>query len=293
MKSYSKKIIVLISIFVLMGTSVVTAKTTVLKPTDKPTLRELIQKWNELREKKEELHDMLVSYGVDVPDLTDEQKWIIWSTVWRLRNNGASKEEIRLEVRALLEEFGVEFPDLSPEDKREIRQWIKNMLETDYGFVFPELTEEQKEEIKQVIIDLKRQGLSREEIRQQIKTLLETDYGFVFPELTEEQKEEIRDRIIDMLETEYGLDIPDLTPEQSVVIKRKRAEIKVLQRELSQMLKNADKRTKYRFYLYVKRTMNPPPEGKDITQDSKVLRLNREILVKLINRFRQKLSVYH
>jgi hypothetical protein len=262
MKFKAKKIIVILSICVLIGS------TTVVVASARPSwlnillngteFEDLVNKWNEIREAKAELHDMLESYGVDLPDLTDQQKWIIWETIWQLIKEGATKEEIRSEIISLLEDFGVEFPNLSEEDKKEIRQWIKNILETDYGFVFPELLEEEKKEIKQFIIELKKQGATREEIWQQVKKLLETDYGFVFPELSENEKEEIRDKIKNLLENEYDLDLPDLTLEQREAVKNKRNEIRQLQKELHEMLKNADRLTKIRFYRYVKNTMNPP-----------------------------------
>lgn len=283
MKIKRKEIFVFLSIFVLIGASLVSAETINFESTDKPTLRELINKWEEIRNKKDELHDLLESYGVDVPDLTDEQEWEIWSTVWRLRKNGASREEIRSEVKSLLESFGVEFPNLSEEDKKDIKQWIKNLLEDDYGFVFQELTQEEKIEIREEIRRLRREGLNREQIRQEVKELLIEEYGFILPDLTEEERKEIREKIKNMLETEYDLDLPDLTDEQREIVREKRAEIKELQRELRRMLKNSDRRTKYLFYRYVKNEINPPPENKNILSNKPILRLYVKILSKIFS----------
>ena len=86
--------------------------------------------------------------------------------------------------------------------------------------------------------------------------MLETDYGFVFPELSEDEKEKIREKIKEKLENDYGLDLPDLTPEQREAVKNKRNEIIELQKELRDMLKEASRLTKIRFYRYVKNTMN-------------------------------------
>jgi hypothetical protein len=286
MNSITKKIIVILTITILIGSAsvaVVSAKNfSLFSKNDKPRLNDLIEKWNEIRTKKAELKSLLESYGVDVPDLTDQQKWTIWETVINLKRDGASKEEIREQVRTLLEEFGVEFPNLSDEDKKDIRLWIKTLLETEYGFVFPRLTETEKQEIKQIIIDLKEQGLTREEIKAEIKELLQTEYGFVFPELTEIEKQEIKNLIKQMLEEEYGLEFPDLTEEQKSIIKQKKEEIRTLQKELHQMLKNADRFTKLRFYRYVKNEMNPP-KNRDIQTNKPLIRILRAILIKLAN----------
>jgi len=257
-----KKIFVLLSVSILIGATtftVASAESFLLNAnSNRVTLEDLINKWEELRQKKAEFHDLLERYGFDLPDLTDEQKWEIWSTALQMKRNGADRDEIREAIEDLLEEFGVDLPGLTPEDKQAIRQWIKNLLGTEYGFVFPELTEEQKREILQEIINLKDQGFIRLEMRQAIKELLENDYGFVFPELTVSQKEEIRQKIKTMLENDYGFDIPDLTPEQRETIKEKKGEIRRLQMELRVMYRNATRWVQLRFYNYVKNQMNPP-----------------------------------
>ena len=272
-----KKIFVFLSIFILLVTSIVSANTFIFQSSDKPSLKDLINKWNEIRDTKDELHDLLESYGVDLPDLTDEQKWIIWSTVWKMKMNGATKDKIRNQVKLLLESYGVELLNLSEQDKKDIKLWIKNLLEDEYGFVFVELTDEQKKEIKQEIIILKEQGLTREQIKIEIIELLQDEYEFVLPELSDVEKEEIRTKIKNMLETVYGLDLPDLTVEQRDTIKQKRKEIKILQLELGKMFKNADKKTKLQFYLYVKKTMNPPKRN-EIIYSKPIFRIINNIL---------------
>lgn len=277
-----KKIFVFLSIFILLGTSIISADAFIFQSSDKTSLKDLINKWNEIRDKKDELHYLLESYGVDLPDLTDEQKWIIWSTVWKMKINGATKDKIRNQVKLLLKSYGVELPNLSEQDKKDIKLWIKNLLENEYGFVFVELTDEQKKEIKQEIIILKEQGLNHEQIKIEIRELLQDEYGFVLPELSDVEKEEIRTKIKNMLETEYGLDLPDLTVEQRDTVKQKRKEIKILQLELGKMLKNTDKKTKLQFYLYVKKTMNPPKRN-EIIYSKPIFRIIDNMLGKIKN----------
>lgn len=283
MRNDIKKFFVFFSILILMGTSVVSANDFVFRSSDKTTLRDLINKWNEIRDKRDELHNLLESYGVDLPDLTDEQKWNIWSTVLKMKMNGATKDKIRNQVKLLLESYGLELPNLSEQDKKDIKQWIKNLLEHEYGFVFVELSEEQKKEIKQEVMSLKKQGLTREQIKIKIKELLQNEYGFVFPEISDVQKEEIRTKIRNMLESEYDFDLPNLTAEQRDVVKQKRKEIKTLQFELGKMLKNVDKKTKLQFYFYVKKTMNPP-ERNEIFYSNSILRIYNKILDIIKNR---------
>jgi hypothetical protein len=288
-----KKIFVLISIMVLIGATTFTVasagKLFLNNSSGRISLDDLKDKWNELRQKKAEYHDLLESYGFDLPDLSDEQKWEIWSTMLRMKREGAARDEIRDAIEDLLEDYGVDLPGLTPEDKQAIRLWIKNLLETEYGFVFPELTEEQKREILQEIISLKDQGYTRLEIRQTIKELLETGYGFVFPELTDSQKEEIRQEIETMLETDYDFDIPDLTPEQRDNIKEKKKEIRRLQIELRIMYKHATRWVKLRFYSYVKNQMNPPAEKNVIKTKTSIITNLLNIMRSVINRLKMKL----
>jgi len=251
-----KKIMAILMIVLLVGTigATTVSATGFFSWGNKTSFKELKNKWNEIQEAKQELRDMLEEYGIELPDLTLEQKKVIIRTIFQLRREGANREEIREEIADLLIEFGVDLPDLTSEQRDEIRAKIKTMLEEDYGFVFIELTDEHKVEIKNTIKEMKKSGATREEIKQAIIGLYES-YGGVIPDLNDEEKEEIHDWIVNMLETDYGVDLPDLTLEQREAIKDKKNEIRELQKELREMFKNARFFTKFRFLRYVRKNL--------------------------------------
>jgi len=177
---------------------------------------------------------MVEDFGVDLPDLSRGEKRQIAITVQYFRMQGASREEIRDEIKNLLIEFGVDLPDLPEMEKEQIKAEIISLLEG-YGFVFVELTEEQKGEIKNTAREMFRDGASREEIRDEVKSVLER-YGFDIPELTEEQKNEIRDGIRTIL-LDHDIELPDLTEEQQEQIRNKREEIREIRWELLDLLR--------------------------------------------------------
>lgn len=216
---------------------------------------DLVEKWEEIQNEKQELRNMLISYGVQLPDLNFGQKREIFRTIIQLKKQGAERSEILEIVFDLLIDFGMDLPDLTSEQFIEIRVKIKTMLEENYGFVFIELTPEQKAYIKQTIAQLKRQGATREEIKQAFIDLYE-NYGGVIPELNDAEKEEIHTWIVNMLENDYGFDLPNLTFEQRETIKNKNNDIKELQKELRELFKNARFFTKIRFIRYVRKNIN-------------------------------------
>ncbi len=217
-----------------------------------PTLQELIMVYTDLKEARNDLRMMAESYGIDLPELSQEEKKDLLKTIVQERRQGSIRQEIRDVIADMLIDFGVDLPDLTDEEKNEIRMRIQTMLQDTYGFVFIELTPEQKAYIKQQIIMLKRQGASDEEIRMEIHTLYES-YGGVLPDLTDVQREEIREWVHSMLENEYDVDLPDLTTEQRDSLKNQREEIQGLQKDLRDLFKDANKITRWRFLRYVQR----------------------------------------
>jgi hypothetical protein len=99
---------------------------------------------------------------------------------------------------------------------------------------------------------MRRQGASDEAIRDEIRTLYES-YGGVLPELSDSQKEEIRQWIHTLLETDYDVDLLDLTDEQMENLTNKREEIKGLKENLRDLVKDANRITRWRFFKYVQR----------------------------------------
>ena len=257
MKQRTKKLVGILCIIGLLGTVGVTTVSAMgmFNSNGRTSFLDLKNKWEDIQAEKQELRDLAEGYGVDLPDLTGEQKREVFRTVRELRRDGANREEIRDAVVDLLINFGVDLPDLTSEQRVEIRTDIKTMLEDNYGFVFIKLTPEQKAYIKQTFIQMKRQGASQEELKEAVKNLY-IGYGGVIPVLTENQKEEIHDWIVDMLETEYGLDLPNLTLEQRDTLKEKRSEIKELQKDLRELFKDAGFFTKRRFLRYIQTTLD-------------------------------------
>lgn len=160
--------------------------------------------------------------------LTDDQRTAIREKVQELRDNGATREEIRTEVGTMLEDWGIEVPertgersgrsdgpfaDLSEEQRAAIRETIKTMREDGatreeirtavlqehgielpeqrsprhrrgrFGFQRPgdELTDEQRAEIRATVKEMREAGAPREEIRAAVRDLLE-GYGIERPE---------------------------------------------------------------------------------------------------------------
>ncbi len=218
------------------------------------TFADLVNQWEDLQAEKQQLHDLIEGYGVELPDISVAQKREILRTIHLLKRQGAAREQIREAVVDLLIGYGVDLPDLTSEQRAEIRERIKTLLEEDYGFVFVELTEEQQTEIKQTVRQMKKNYASRAQIKQAIIDLYE-GYGGVIPTLSDEQREEIYDQVVLMLETDYDVEVPDLTFEQRQTIREKSNEIAELRNELRQMFNDARFRVKIRFLRYLHRTI--------------------------------------
>ena len=249
-----KKIIAVSMIVLLIGTvgaSTISTSGFLLKP----SFKDLVDKWDEIQIEKQQLREMLESYGVDLPDLTIKQKREILKTIIQQIRQGTDRYEILEIVFDKLIGYGMDLPDLTSEQFAEIRQKIKTELEENYGFVFVELSEEQKMEIKDTVREMKKQGATKEEIKQAVIELYE-GYGGIIPDLNDTQKEEIHDWVVNMLETEYGFDLPNLTPEQRTQIKQKTIVIRQLQGQLKDMFKEARFFTKIRFIRYVHTHIN-------------------------------------
>lgn len=262
----NKKITVVVCILVLVmttaGASVVSAQglqtmkkdgflATFLQGGTGPTLDEIIDTYEDLRLEKQELRQLLESYGIELPDLSTQEKRQLVKTVRDLRRAGNSREEIKMEIIDLLLDFGVQLPDLTKDQRAEIRMKTRTHLETTYGYVFVELTPEQKAYLKQTFIQLKKEGKTQEEIRTELITLYE-EYGGVIPELSESEKEDIHDWFITMVEEDYDVDLPDLTFDQRKEIKNQKDEIHSLQKELRLQLRHTNWLNRFRFFRYVR-----------------------------------------
>ncbi len=220
-----------------------------------PSIDELIEIYEDIKQTKEELTQLMEAYGIELPELTNEEKKEIIKTIRELKRTGHTRQEIRDEIVDLLIDFGVDLPDLTTDQRSEIQLKIRSYLETDYGFVFIELTPEQKAYMKQILIQLKREGNTKEAIINKLVLLYESYGGFI-PELTDDEKEDIHDWIVSMLENDYNIVLPDLTFKQREELKNKKEEIRSLQKELRNQLKQASWINRFRFYRYVKNDNN-------------------------------------
>ncbi|MBN2603477.1 MAG: hypothetical protein JXA91_05050 [Candidatus Thermoplasmatota archaeon] len=254
MKNKGKKILGMVLVVLIVGTIGATTVSAmdVSGWGNKPSFKDLKNKWLEIQDAKQEIRDMAEGYGIDLLSLTGEQKREIAQTIHDLKKEGANRDEIKDAIIDLLIDFGVNIPDLTPDQRAEIRTKIKTHLQDSYGFIFIELTVEQKAYIKQTIIELKKQKATREEIKTAVVNLYES-YGGIIPRLTDAEKKDIHEWIVTMLETDYGLDLPNLTRYQREALKNKKDEIRELQKELKEMLKDAGFFTKYRFLRYLRR----------------------------------------
>ena len=138
--------------------------------------------------------EMLKEYGIEVPDawfnrlgkgnylcadLTDEQRTTIQEKVTGMKEDGASREDIRAAVAEMLKEFGIELPD-----KQANRQGIQGRRPGRRGnanYLGADLTDEQRTAIKEKIAEMKEAGASRKEIREAVAEMLK-EYGIEDPE---------------------------------------------------------------------------------------------------------------
>lgn len=147
--------------------------------------------------------------------LTDEQHTELREMIVGLREQDASREEIREAVTEKLNEWGIEFS--------ENRDGFPHR-----GWRFKELTEEQQDTIQSKIKEMRAQGASREGVRAAIREML-NEFGIEhkgpFSQLTDEQRsvlgekvkemreqgaapEEIHQAVGEMLEG-WGIDLPE------------------------------------------------------------------------------------
>lgn len=130
-------------------------------------------------------------------NLTDEQKQEIHDLISSMREEGATREEIKEAVDALFAEWGVEKPNWGGKGKGD----------QDGNGKHPALTEEQRAELKELVQKMKEDGATREEIKEAV-TALFAEWGIEMPErqgrwgdlLTEEQQEQLRTMIQEMKE---------------------------------------------------------------------------------------------
>ena len=176
---------------------------------------------------REEIHtavaEMLEDYGIEAPDrwggpagfghpwggfwaeLTEEQRQAVRDKMEEMRDQDATREEIRAAVSEMLEGYGVELPE-----NWRLPGGHRGFGPGPGGF-WGDLTEEQRQAIGDKRKEMRNQGASREDIHAAIAGMLE-DYGIEAPEqlggpsglghpwdgfwadLTEDQRQAVRDK---------------------------------------------------------------------------------------------------
>jgi hypothetical protein len=124
--------------------------------------------------------ELMKGFGVVVPDnwgeqrgsglcakLTDEQRQQIYETVAKMRETGATPDEIKAAVTELLKGFGVVVPD--------------NWGEQRGSGLCAKLTDEQRQQIYETVAKMKETGATRDEIKAIVKELLE-GFGIDVPD---------------------------------------------------------------------------------------------------------------
>jgi DNA-binding transcriptional MerR regulator len=172
-------------------------------------------------------------------NLTQEQREAVFQKVKKMREQEATREEIRTTVAEMIEGYGIELPEnwRLPRGPRGFGHGL--------GPFAADLTDEQKEAVHQKIKFLRAKGADREEIRAEVSQMLQ-GYGIEVPEnwrgasrsshpwgefcadLTDEQRKTIREKtkemrsqgatreeihtaIAEMLKG-YGIDVPEDWP---------------------------------------------------------------------------------
>jgi len=139
-------------------------------------------------------------------NLTEEQRETVHNTISKMREQGASREEIHEAISELLEEYGIKVPE----------DWGKGHPGGYHGFngdFWKDLTVEQREVLRATIKEMRDEGATREEIHAVVTEILE-GYGIELPEywgeghrgfgrgfwgdLSDEQREMIRSRMREM-----------------------------------------------------------------------------------------------
>jgi hypothetical protein len=99
--------------------------------------------------------------------LTDEQRQQIYDTVVKMRETGATPDEIKAAVTELMKGFGVVVPD--------------NWGEQRGSGLCAKLTDEQRQQIYETVAKMKETGATRDEIKAIVKELLE-GFGIDVPD---------------------------------------------------------------------------------------------------------------
>ena len=109
--------------------------------------------------------------------LSDEQRDAVKAKIKELRETGASREEIRAEVKTMLTEYGIEIPENFDQFPG------RGEPGPGHGFMHfsDRLSEDQKNTIKEKVEALHKQGASPEEIHTEVQKLLE-EFGVEVPE---------------------------------------------------------------------------------------------------------------
>ena len=199
----------------------------------KEQVRAKMQELHQQGATREEIHEavkaMLNEFGIQIPDnppqgrrgfhsrgndpfifeLTEEQMVELRQLVQEMREQGATRQEIREAANALLQSWNVEIPERPGDGFRRGGKPGMGM--------FLDLTQEQRQELRETVSGMRQQNASREEILAAVKNLL-SGWGVEIPEnfderfmagprrdgafwlkLSDEQKQELRDKIRDML----------------------------------------------------------------------------------------------
>ena len=147
---------------------------------------------------REEIHtaitEMLEEYGIELPenwpppgdlrglgqgpggfwaDLTEDQRQAVNDKITEMREEGATREEIRVAVSEMLEGYGIKLPEnwRLPGGRRGLGP----------GGFWENLTEEQRQAVNDKIAEMREEGATREEIRAAVAEMLE-GYGIELPE---------------------------------------------------------------------------------------------------------------
>ena len=158
-------------------------------------VRDMIQEMRDQGATREEIRsavaEMLEGYGIEVPenwpgpfgfghnrggfwkDLNKEQRDAVHEKIKEMREEGATREEIRAAVAEMLEGYGIEVPE----------DWPGPFGPGPGGF-WHDLTCEQRKAIRETIREMRSQGATREEIRAAVNEMLE-GYGIELPKDSE------------------------------------------------------------------------------------------------------------
>ncbi len=198
----------------------------------KEQVRAKIQELRQQGATREEIHEavktMLSEFGIQIPDnprqaqgrrsiqprgnapfvfeLTEEQMTELRQLVQELREQGATRQEIREAANALLQSWNVEIPERPG----------RGFHRAGMGMCL-DLTQDQRQELRETVNEMRQQNASREEILAAVKNLL-SGWGVELPEnfderflagphrdggfwlkLTDEQKQALRTKIRDLL----------------------------------------------------------------------------------------------